>query len=130
MNSRIPHILFILVLYSCSGKYTPRILTIPFSEEHTPSAPDYSDTANWAALPFRLDNADRVPGRKRLHDEQQHAGADVFFIHPTLYVDTTPISNQWNASVTDEKINRKVDESTILYQASVFNGAEIGRAHV
>ena len=29
----------------------------------------------------------------------------------------------WNASIEDRKLNDKTDGSTILYQASIFNGA-------
>jgi hypothetical protein len=110
-------------LYSCSGKYTPQVISIPYSSERTPPAPDYSLAANWTALPDKNENADRVPSCPGCKDEQQNAAADVFFIHPTLYLDTNSVSHEWNADVADSVINRRVDESTILYQASVFNGA-------
>ncbi|MEO8086152.1 MAG: DUF3089 domain-containing protein [Bacteroidota bacterium] len=123
MSTRYFNILFIGLLSACSSKYTPNILTIPFSEQFTPSRPDYNKSENWAVLPDKKDNADRVPQCKGCLDEQASAEVDVFFIHPTLYLDTTPKSHQWNADVNDEVINKKVDESTILYQASAFNGA-------
>jgi hypothetical protein len=123
MNTRIIFICCASFLFSCSGKYTPNILTIPFSQQMTPPAPDYNNEEHWAVLPGRMDNADRVPRCEGCKDEQTSAAADVFFVHPTLYLDTTAKSNQWNADVSDEVINAKVDASTILYQASVFNGA-------
>ncbi len=123
MRIRQLSIILFVFLHSCSGKYTPNILTIPFSRELSPPAPDYNDTANWAVLPDKVDNADRVPRCKGCKDEQASADVDVFFIHPTLYLDTTAKSNQWNADVADEVINKKVDGTTILYQASAFNGS-------
>jgi Protein of unknown function (DUF3089) len=123
MNSRSILFLFLLALYSCSGKYTPNILAIPFSQVQSPPEPEYSEMNNWAALPERQDNADRVPRCRTCKDEQATSKVDVFFIHPTLYLDTTLLSRQWNADVADEVINGKVDRSTILYQSSVFNGA-------
>ncbi len=123
MNPSLISILLLALLGSCSGKYTPNILTIPFSRELTPTEPDYKELSNWAVLPDKEDNADRVPRCKGCKDEQPNAEVDVFFIHPTLYLDTTAKSNQWNADVTDEVLNAKIDGSTILYQASVFNGA-------
>jgi len=123
MCTRYFCILFIGFLSACSSSYTPNILTIPFSEQLTPARPDYNKNENWAVLPGKNDNADRVPNCEGCKDEQATSEVDVFFIHPTLYLDTTPKSHQWNADVDDEVINKKVDESTILYQASVFNGA-------
>jgi hypothetical protein len=111
------------VLTACSGNFTPRLLSSTYSDNRVPDAPDYNLRNNWAALPDQADNADRVPGCKGCVDEQKHADADVFFIHPTLFLDSNETSNHWNADVEDEKINESVDKTTILYQASVFNGA-------
>jgi hypothetical protein len=49
-------------------------------------------------------------------------GVDVFFIHPTTYTQKT--FQEWNASLDDQILNKKTDESATLYQASVFNEAE------
>ncbi len=68
------------------------------------------------------DYADRVPADS-LQDRQYQAAADVFFIHPTIYRDTRKDNDLWNASLSDQKLNKAVDESTILNQASIFNGA-------
>ena len=116
-------ILALFFLAGCSDKYTPRLLTKSFSIDRTPAVPDYSKAENWAALPDRSDEADHVPSCAGCRDEQSTAAVDVFFIHPTLYLDTTAEDNQWNADVADAALNNKVDESTIFYQASVFNGA-------
>lgn len=111
------------LLSSCSDYFVPHLLPQPFSKELTPAKPDYSDTSNWAALPASVDNADKVPNCPGCSDEQANAPVDVFFIHPTLYLDTTVVSKQWNADIKDAHLNSRADETTILYQASVFNGA-------
>ena len=63
--------------------------------------------------------ADQVP-KGVLVTPQEDAQADVFFIHPTTY---TGKADNWNASVEDVKLNEKTDETTILYQASIFNAS-------
>jgi hypothetical protein len=47
---------------------------------------------------------------------------DVFFLHPTTFTDEKR-ADQSNAPIDDAIINRKTDFSSILYQASVFNGS-------
>lgn len=81
-------------------------------------SPDYSDLQYWAAHPWKQDPADKVPGDLK-NDYKPDTLADVFFIHPTTqtdYADTT-----YNAAIDNAEINIKTDNSTILYQASVFN---------
>ncbi len=104
----------VLLLGSCSVK--PRA----FHPTSVPPPPDYAKTDNWAALPDKTDNADRTPDPS-LKNLQPDAQADVFFLHPTIYWQKT--AKPWNASVGDAKLNQKVDETTILFQASAFNGA-------
>jgi hypothetical protein len=86
-----------------------------------PTAPDYQDPSNWAAMPNRIDSADAVP-IAAWKDIQRDAPIDVFFIHPTTYTGKAGHTD-WNASIEDEKLNEQTDESTIYYQASIFNGA-------
>jgi hypothetical protein len=45
-----------------------------------------------------------------------------FYSSYYLYAKTSRPSD-WNADVNDADMNQKVDESTILNQASVFNGS-------
>jgi len=85
-----------------------------------PNAPDYSQEVNWAALPDRKDLADSLPSIL-MKDIQLNAEVDVFFIHPTTYTNKKGYDN-WNGPVDDPKLNDRTDESTILYQASIFNG--------
>lgn len=91
-----------------------------YSPTTVPPAPDYSKNENWAALPQLQDNADRTPDGS-MRDEQDRAQADVFFLHPTIYWDKS--ARPWNASLSDKELNEKADETTILFQASAFNGA-------
>ncbi|MFQ5446747.1 MAG: DUF3089 domain-containing protein [Saprospiraceae bacterium] len=90
-----------------------------YTSTSVPPPPDYSKPESWAALPDRTDPADRTPDTT-FTDQQATAAADVFFLHPTTY---TYKSNDWNGAVEDEKLNKKTDETTILHQASIFNGA-------
>lgn len=83
-----------------------------------PAVPDYSDASNWAALPDRKDYADEVPVAE-WKDAQGIAQADVFFIHPTTYTGK-PGQNEWNASVSDQKLNTLTDKYPIRYQATVL----------
>ncbi len=81
---------------------------------------NYAEVSNWAAHPDILDESDRTPEG----DTVSYDGliADVFFLHPTTY---TGDKNQdkWNATIDDQTLNKKTDESTIRFQASAFNHA-------
>jgi len=80
--------------------------------------PDYSNLNYWAAHPWKWDPSDSVPAPLR-KDYIKDSMVDVFFIHPTSLTDFTDSS--WNAAIDDSLINTKTDNSSILYQASVFN---------
>ena len=86
----------------------------------TPTPPNYSDLQFWAASPHKTDASDQVP--LFLKDEKRELLADVFFIHPTIY-DNDSDTASWNAWLNDEKVNTETDNTTILLQASVFNGS-------
>jgi len=83
------------------------------------SPPNYSSDYYWAALPTKKDSADSVPYGSNLKDDQTNAKVDVFFIYPTIYL----AGKTWNADVNNEKLNRRIDRSTIRHQASAFNGS-------
>ncbi len=107
-------------MFCCAGLLAGCHPNLPaFRSAETPAAPDYSDTGAWAAWPERADAADEVPV-DTLEDRQADAQVDVFFLHPTLY--TRKRDLPWNASLADARLNRTVDETTIRYQASAFNG--------
>ena len=92
----------------------------PFLTNSVPAAPDYSKIKNWAALPTQKDNADRSP-TSEFPDLQATSQVDVFFLHPTILLSKK--TKGWSGDLDDQKLNKEVDESTILYQASAFNGA-------
>ena len=48
----------------------------------------------------------------------QTPNIDVFYIHPTLYTS----GNRWNADINNKKLNQKIKNTAIKYQASVFAG--------
>lgn len=98
----------------CARSYTQR--TEPPIDGRVPY-PVYSDLRYWAAHPAKKDPSDSLP--EPLRGEPRDTVADVFFIHPTTYVG---MMTGWNAELADAALNRRTDETTILYQASVFNG--------
>lgn len=79
---------------------------------------DYSNLKNWAAHPWKNDPSDSIPAPLKARYYKDSL-VDVFFIHPTSYLEKRFVS--WNASLDDDKVNKKTDEGSILYQASVFN---------
>lgn len=97
--------------------YQPVYASINWEEQ-----PDYSQLKNWAAHPLKKDPSDSVPA-SILKKYQPKQLADVFFVHPTTYLDPT-MPNGWSASLKDIEVNIKTDYSTILSQASIFN--EVG----
>ena len=92
----------------------------PFTEQAPPSAPDYSQASAWAALPELRDSADWTPAPD-LVDKQAEAEVDIFFLHPTIYIGRKG-ERGWNGPVDDPGLNERTDNSTIKYQASIFNG--------
>ncbi|MBA2249000.1 MAG: DUF3089 domain-containing protein [Chitinophagaceae bacterium] len=109
---------FVIILYifSCSPKKVAGKNSFLLTSNH--AAPDYSNLNNWAAHPFKKDPSDRIPAP--LQNQATDSVADVFFIYPTTYTDAN-MKMGWNADVNDDALNKKTDNSTILYQASVFN---------
>ena len=104
-----------LLMSTCLTAWAQRTA---FSNELRAPAPDYTDQANWSALPFRTDAADHVPqGEVWLSDSLK--GVDVFYVYPTLY-SRGPL---WNADVRWRKLNRRIDRWPVRMQASVFNAS-------
>lgn len=112
----LPFLLLALLLTSCAVH--PKK---PFDTSIIPAAPNYAELRHWAAHPDITDLADRTP--QGLTDEQKTSEVDVFFLYPTTYTGSKRSEKYWNADVNDPKVNKKTDESSILFQASIFNGA-------
>lgn len=104
------------LFFSCSKKNYALNDLYQFKSKNL--IPDYADLNYWAAHPWKNDASDSIPKplRKTL---MKDSVADVFFLHPTTLTDKK--DERWNAPIDDAAINAKTDNSTILYQASVFN---------
>lgn len=115
-------LLAFILLSSCAQNNYVKYKSM-YEHENFETAPDYSKIINWAAHPAKRDPSDSLPvSLSRTYQPNQQV--DVFFIHPTTYLDPTKPYG-WNASLTDIKTNIVTDFGTILNQASIFN--ESGR---
>jgi len=83
--------------------------------------PDYSSLYYWSAHPEKKDPSDSTPST--IMSPRKALLADVFFIHPTTLTDKQSEGILWNAKFNDADINLKTDYTSMLYQASVFNGS-------
>ncbi len=83
-----------------------------FAEQAPPSAPDYNDADNWAALPEAQDPSDQLP----IGVDRSPTDVAVFFVHPTSYFGKT-----WNQLLDHQSANWVVDERVLRHQATVFN---------
>lgn len=89
-----------------------------------PKAPNYSEENSWFSKPGRKDVAHMVPGGKGDHYVNDDTlKADVFFIYPTLYGKKYAGRFKWNADTEFGKLNKRIENTTIKYQATAFNGA-------
>lgn len=113
-------LLTVLVAVGCS----PKIQAVydHYDAQVAPPPPDYSRLEHWASLPDKRDAADSVPLNSTLRNQQAIAPADVFFVYPTIYTGKPNERHPWNADVNDVTLNHEIQTSTILNQASIFNG--------
>ncbi len=109
-----------LILFSACG-YPQKAIEKTYSAQTESPVPNYSQIQYWAAHPYKTDPADSVPATLK-HNYQPDSTVDIFFIHPTTYIDEAKTYG-WNAPINQIDINYKTDNSTILYQASIFNEA-------
>jgi len=113
LQLNILSILLPLLLISCNKKNFSTSSLLKSNKE-----PDYSNLYYWAAHPWKWDTSDSIP-LPLLDQNHKDSVADVFFVHPTTLTDFG--DSRWNASIDDSILNNRTDNSTILYQASVFN---------
>lgn len=131
-------VLFCLTLLSASVPSNPSFAQFKqhlpqgewpgFVGSKTPSPPDYSKLEHWAAHPFKKDYSDTIPNSKRLGKQMEilpadSTQADVFFLYPTLYKKNGKPPYFWNADIEDDSLNQEIGESTLRFQASIFNAA-------
>lgn len=112
----VSFLIFIVITSSCSHKNFPNPTNYEFKNDT--GIPDYSNFDYWASHPWKTDPADNIPSS--IQDKNKDSLVDVFFIHPTTYTELS-MSTGWNADINNESINKKTDNGSILYQASVFN---------
>jgi hypothetical protein len=115
-------LIFIVILLGGCAKSNYKTFNPIYSVIDWEEQPDYSQLKNWAAHPLKIDPSDSVPA-SILKSFSPKNLADVFFVHPTTYLDPS-LPNGWSASLKDIALNIKTDYSTILSQASIFN--EVG----
>jgi CubicO group peptidase (beta-lactamase class C family) len=89
-------------------------LVAGFTGETASPPPDYAAADTWAALPEREDAADFAPPGEQ--HKQADAPADVFFIHPTTFLNP----REWHAAIDDPRVT-PVTDTVIKGQASAFN---------
>jgi hypothetical protein len=122
---------FLLLLINASAQFDqhlPQGEWPDFFASTTPSPPNYSNLSHWAAHPFKKDHSDTVPTPKRKGKNlsvlpADTTQADVFFIYPTLYKKEGKAPYFWNADIEDDSLNQEIGESTLRFQASIFNAA-------
>lgn len=112
-------LVFLLLSGCAKGIYS---LPGHFDASNVPPVPDYSRPESWAAHPDQVDLADSVPIGSKVADGQRTAKADVFFIYPTIYTQKPADRYDWNADASNPDLNRQIQTSTILNQATIFNG--------
>ena len=113
MKLTILSIVMILVLFTSCMSRKPTVNYMQGIENDTLN---YADLDLWAAHPEKEDMSDQFP--KNFISDTTLNGIDVFFIYPTLLLK----GSEWNADVHNRTLNKKIDQTTIKYQANVFNG--------
>jgi hypothetical protein len=107
-----------LLLFATLFVFGSFIGTHSFDKTQHPPAPEYSKENCWIALPWRKDIADTIPNGCSTPDAQLNAKADVFYIHPTVYL----VGNNYNGDVYNDKLNKKCDKC-VLIQGTIFNAS-------
>jgi len=105
------HLLAFLFIIGCAQAQS-------FDPAKQPAAPDYSLEKNWSCLPFRSDEADKIPNDEKWVSDSLK-DVDVFYIYPTIYMS----GPTWNEDLSNAKLNKKIDTKPVRYQASVFNAS-------
>ncbi len=83
-----------------------------------PPAPNYSNISSWIEHPNKEKKYARLPKNYIDSLDKSKPKIDVFFVHPTVYLK----GKNWNANIYDQKLNKKIGNSAIKHQASIFLG--------
>ena len=116
MKKTISVLGFVALFMDSCGTYGP----VSGYTQPEPTVIDYANLTNWAAHPETSDNADLVPGKEGIFTGVLEAY--VFFIHPTIYNDRGK-DLPWNPRLDNIELNERIDNSTIKFQATAFNGS-------
>ena len=87
------------------------------ADEPLGPAPDYADNSAWAARPGMASRASMLP--EGLYTTMQIPLADVFYIHPTTFLENT----RWNADFDSEEARPFLERLGLQHQASAFSTA-------
>jgi len=117
---KLLYLLLIIFFSQCANNGYMK-LQPQYEQEQIGLVPDYSQLVYWAAHPAKKDPSDSLPNSIK-KDYQPSDKVDVFFVHPTSYLDSSK-PNGWSASLKDAQLNLYTDYTSILNQASIFNQA-------
>lgn len=117
IKNAIVLVIMIVGISSCSRKINYYTGQDKFRSET--GIPEYAKLEYWAAHPNKNDPSDSIP--KPLQKISQDKVADVFFLHPTTFLNDNADGKNINANIDDSAINYKTDYTSMLYQATVFN---------
>ena len=110
-------------MYASLGQLVAQRALEPASTlEPVPEAPSYSDPSAWAlCAALEPTGHDEIWAKKRKwHDRRERRDdVDVFYIHPTMYMEGSP----WNVGPEDAAMNALVDEWPVRHQAAIFTSA-------
>ncbi|MCK7556510.1 DUF3089 domain-containing protein [Chitinophaga sedimenti] len=99
-------------------KYLTAFLLLLAQLVQAQRTPDYNNLNYWAAHPWRVDASDSVP--QFLKGEVRDTAVDVFFLHPTSFVQhfrKAPLI----ADIDDPELNELTERQIIKLQATIFN---------
>lgn len=115
LNIKVFCLYMLITLLSACGAKLP-ITTFELSP--LPAKPDYSQSKYWAFDPINNDPQSLMPKNYSDPEFNLDSEVDVFYIHPTFYLE----GELWNANLKDKKLMAKIEDLAITHQASVFTG--------
>lgn len=118
----LSYLVIIATLQCCKtykiNDYKSDIPTEDFNISLVPPPPNYASIKSWVEHPNKEIHYASLPKNYVDNLSISNPQIDVFFVHPTLYFK----GNNWNADINNEMLNKKIGNSAIKHQASVFLG--------